>query len=191
MYQEYPYIEHPYILIPYTPEIPEARSDTHMMEAYYKLRAERLYEIVFHDNPTMTMGRYMAWFNTDRVLAQFIFKRNEKNEPEEMVGLIWLSQIEHCGDVRRGGASFVVFREFQDGKTPMAVARLGLKYWFDCLGMDVITGATPTHNKAACKFVKRVGMKEVGCIPKYANYITGASDVMITYMNRGMWENAR
>ena len=184
MNEDYKYYNHPLLLVPYTPDIPGTSSDVCMMEAYRRMHDEGLYEIVFHDNPTLTLGRYMAWFNSPHVLAQFVYKYNDDASTEDMAGMIWLSNIEQCGNVGRGAASFVVFRDHQDGVTPVAIAKLGLKYWFEGLGVDIVTGTTPILNRAATAFIHRIGMKQIGVIPKYANYRGKVSDALITYVDK-------
>ena len=187
---EYKYYDPPYLLVPYTPELPETNSDVNLLNAYGRIKQEGLSDIVFHDNPNITLGDYVSWFNLPNVLPQFIFKVKDDMTAEDMVGMIWLSDVMKCETIARGSGSFIYFRRYMDGHTPEKLAKLVFQYWFEALNMDIVTGTTPMLNKAAIKYIRKIGMQEVGIMPQFANYKGRVSDALMSCMTRDIYDNS-
>jgi len=96
------------------------------------------------------------------------------------LGMAWLNGIS-------GNHAFVhhALLKASWGRLTDSIAHAAFRYWFGMTAdqngiLDVIIGQTPSNNRKAVKFLKRVGFTVIGEIPK----IAGGDAMTISYLER-------
>lgn len=171
------------ILVPYHPEVGVYREDT-LVHLYTRLKTDGLFDTVFHENPRLTLASFINLFTQQTTLLQIVGKV-EDEAIGDIIGLAWLSDVRKCdGMLTRGIASFVAFKEYQRPRYTDPAGDLVLDFWFEQLDIDVVVGMTPVANRAALRYIRRLGFLECGRIPGFTTLHGEPCDAVISYMSR-------
>lgn len=180
------YIRNDKMFLPYTPKIVSFKEDV-LVDIYKRLKNENLYEIIFHDNPQMTFNQFISFFSSELVsLSFFCVLENEVEYPAGMCWLTDFANIDNRG--KRANGSFVFFKDFQKPNYTNDFGKMALDFWFHELGVSVISGLTPSDNRSAMIYIKRLGFIESGRIPNYTILNGNICDGVITYLERSAFE---
>jgi hypothetical protein len=106
---------------------------------------------------------FIGWCKSGKQLLHTIW-----NDKEQIESIAWLTDI----GVNSAWGHHAVFPCSWGGGKSVCVMLESFKYWFGFKTneggtmFDVILGLTPSYNRLAVKFLKRVGMTVLGEIPK-------------------------
>lgn len=171
------------LLMPYDPQAGAFNEDA-LIAIYKRLKAEDLWDTVFHEDSGVTLLKFMNFFSSGASLLQILAITNDKGFIDP-AGIAWVSEIIVCSKVlTRGVGSFCFFKDFQKPYYTDQFAEMILEYWFEVLGLDTVVGATPEPNRAAQLYVRRAGFKEDGRIPGYTTYKGQIVSAVITSMTK-------
>jgi RimJ/RimL family protein N-acetyltransferase len=184
--KEFQWLKPPFLLVPYV-EDKGIYSPSDLVAIYHRLKDEGLWDVVFHDNPDMTLRGFIEFFGIPSVMMQVI-NIVDGDKIQEMAAISWLSGVEQYGDRTRGVASFCVFKHYQTPVITDKMAKFVLDYWFDCLGMDIVVGMTPEANVQAVNFIKRIGFIESSRLPGYSRYQGKFTNCVITYIDKPQYK---
>lgn len=182
---DFEYLRGDKLLLPYSPSAIDFK-ETVMVDMYNRLKEDNLYEIVFHDNHHMSLNQFITFFTSG--VAPLAFFCVIKDGMEIPAGLCWLTDIAtHGGGVKKANGSFCFFDEFQSPEYTNPLGQMAIDYWLNVLGVHIVYGVTPSNNRPALIYIKRLGFKEVGRIPNYC-YLTGNTCAgVITYIDRDIY----
>jgi RimJ/RimL family protein N-acetyltransferase len=182
--KEYQFQRGNLLLMPYDPRVPGLFNEEALIAIYKRLKAEDLWDIVFHEDAGVTLLKFMNFFCEGRALLQILAITDAKGYIEP-IGVSWVGDITTCaGILTRGIGSFLFFKEYQKPMYTDQFSEMILDYWFNALKLDIIVGVTPEPNRAALIYVKRAGFKECGRIPKYTTFKGEAVTGIITSMTK-------
>jgi len=171
------------VMLPYDPKIGVLNEES-LVSFYDRLHVEDLWDIVFHENPDMSLREFLNFFNVPINLLQ-VFTIAEGDKFVDVAGLAWLSDITICqGILIRGLGSFVFFKKYQSPRYTDGFCKIILDYWFNVLMINTIVGVTPAENRLALLYVKRAGFREVGRVPSYTTLGNRVMDGVITSMTK-------
>ena len=129
---------------------------------YKKITAENTLSQLFHDRTCQTEDDFLKIFSNRSNLAVFAFKDGE------FASLAWLNQMQ---DDHAQGHYW--FAKAVWGQESVTIAKTIVEYWFSFTKeksseklFKVIVGQTPTGNRRAVAFNKRIGFTFLGTIPK-------------------------
>jgi RimJ/RimL family protein N-acetyltransferase len=183
--ESFNYIREDKILLPYLPGKIDFKEDV-LVDIYNKLKEQNLYNVVFHDNSKMTFNQFISFMSSPNIAVAF-FCINE-NGIELPVGICWLTDINTSENkIKRANGSFVFFTEYQSPRYTTSFGKMALSFWFEQLNVDVVTGLTPSMNRSALIYIKRIGFKELGRLPRYTILSGDICDGVITYMSKDMF----
>lgn len=181
--KEYQFQRGSFLLMPYDPRVGNIKEDA-LIALYKRLKAEGLWDIVFHEDAGISLLSFMNFFSNGTALLQLLVLTNEQGEIIP-VGMSWVGDISNCsGIMTRGVGSFLFFKEYQKPMYTDRFSEMILEYWFEVLNLDVILGVTPEPNRPALIYVKRAGFKEVGKLPSYTTFKGVVVDGIITAMTK-------
>lgn len=170
------------VLMPWDPKGP-LEMQILLPAVWHKLHAEDLYQVVFHENPLMSLSEFVAFFSRPNVVLQLCMDAKDETNPK-VAGLVWLSDYEALPSHNRAIGSFVFFKDYQTPEWTDAFAAIALDYWFKILDLSVLVGMTPGPNRAAQRFSKRNGLEYLCILPKYTSYNGEPVDAMIAMLTR-------
>lgn len=182
---QFNYLRGDKLLLPYAPGLIDFK-DTVLVDIYNKMKEDDLYEIVFHDNHKMTLNQFISFFSSG--VAPMAFFCIIKDGIEIPAGLCWVTDIvTHGGGIKKANGSFCFFKEFQTPAYTNELGKMAIDYWLNVLEIDIVYGMTPSNNRPALIYIKRLGFIEVGRIPNYC-YLTGNTCAgVITYIDRDIF----
>lgn len=157
--------------------------DDALANLYKRIKAEGIWNVVFHDNPEMDLYDFMSLFMRPTTFLQ-IMSIVEEDKFKDIAGMAWLTDVINCsGKLLRGEGSFLFFKDYQNPKFTNEFGRMILDFWFMVLGLDTVVGLTPITNRPAISYIRRMGFSIVGSIPKYTT-LGEATDAVISCMTR-------
>jgi RimJ/RimL family protein N-acetyltransferase len=190
---DFQYIRGDKMILPYLPSVLEFKEDT-LVGIYNRLKEEDLYKVVFHGNPTMDLSQFISFFSSPNVALSFFCVIVDG--VEYPAGMCWLTDILTAdGTIKTANGNFVFFKEYQKPSYTNEFGKIALDFWLNRLKLNVVVGMTPSDNRAALLYIKRLGFKEVGRIPNYAVLFGYVCDGVITYIDQKLYneryENGR
>jgi RimJ/RimL family protein N-acetyltransferase len=185
MAEEFQWRRPPFVLAPYVRDKGIIAAED-LVAIYHRLKADDLFDVVFHDNPDMNLLDVMTFFSHPTVALQVIMY-TDGDKFLDFAGIAWLSGMERYGDRQRALASFCVFKKYQNPEVSNAMAAFVLDYWFNCLGMDIVVGMTPAANVLAVRFIKRIGFIELCRVPMYSALLGKICDCVLTCINKDQY----
>jgi hypothetical protein len=181
----------PYLMIPYCPQEGTAQHQA-LIDLYFRLKSEGLNKVVFHENPGVSLLEFMNFFSGPKTLLQILAIIAEE-KVVDICGMAWLADMTSCssGILIKGTGSFLFFKNYQKPAYTDPFRDLIFNYWFDVLKLQTLVGLTPSLNRAASIFVKRLGMKEIGRVPNYTTYDNQVCDGIISWMSQEEYHASR
>lgn len=133
--------------------------DNVILAVYKKMKEQGLVDTVFHDGSVSCADQFLKMMQNDKNLPLIA------HDNSGILGIAWLNDI--AGN--RALGHFCFFKEAW-GKKSKNVGNKILEYWFSLQFkgkpiFDVIIGNTPSSNKHALSFIKKIGFTIVGEIP--------------------------
>jgi RimJ/RimL family protein N-acetyltransferase len=172
------------LLAPYDATTGLVREEA-LISLYKRLKAEELWDIVFHEDSGLTLLKFMNFFSTGNALLQVLTLVDDNGIIVDAVGMSWVADIIVCGNIlTKGVGSFLFFKDYQKPMYTDQFSEMILEYWFDVLGLNLVVGVTPEPNRAALIYVKRAGFKEAGRIPGYTTFKGEVVTGVITSMTK-------
>jgi hypothetical protein len=173
-----------YLMIPYLKE-DGASAQLGLITLYERLIKEGLWEVVFHENPHMTPLEFLNFMSAPRTFLQ-ILTMAEGDTVVDACGMAWLSDVQYCdgGILTKGIGSFVFFQEYQKPAFTDPFRDIVFDYWFNVLGLKTLVGLTPSTNRAASLFSKRMGLREIARIPEYTTFMGQVCDGIVSWLSR-------
>jgi hypothetical protein len=181
----------PYLMIPYCPQ---NGTDQHqaLIDLFFRLKAEKLDSVVFHENPDISLLEFMNFFSGSKTLLQILAIMSE-DKVVDICGMAWLADMASCsgGILVKAVGNFLFFADYQKPAYTDPFRDLIFDYWFDVLNLDTLVGLTPSLNRAASIFVKRLGLKELCRIPDYTTYEGQKCDGIVSWMSKESYHASR
>lgn len=173
----------PYLMIPYLPQEGTSQHEA-LINLYFRLKQEGLDKVVFHENPDISLLEFMNFFSGPKCFLQVLaIVKDEKLV--DICGMAWLSDMCPCGGkLTKAVGSFLFFNDYQKPAYTDPFRDIIFDYWFDVLKVDTLVGLTPSLNRAASIFVKRLGLKEICRIPQYTTYEGQRCDGIISWLSK-------
>jgi RimJ/RimL family protein N-acetyltransferase len=172
-----------FVLAPYSPAAGTDAEET-LISVYFRIKKEGLESIVFHENPDMSLFQFAAFMSSPRTCLQ-IFAIKDERGIVDTCGIAWLADIQNCaGILVKAVGSFCFWRTYQSAAYTDTFGSMVLDYWFNVLKLDTLVGLTPSLNRPADVYAKRVGLLEVARIPAYTTYDGKVCDGIVHQMTR-------
>lgn len=153
-------------------------SDDLIKALFYTMQRDKINDVVFYDGTVKDAESFVKFMKDSKILPVIILK--EINP----VGFAWLSNLSHA----HAFAHFAYFKEVW-GRDTINIGKKLTSYWFSIPGSDgkqlikTLLGVTPTFNKKAISYVKKLGWTILGEIPEmYFNpYLNENVDVVLSF----------
>jgi RimJ/RimL family protein N-acetyltransferase len=127
--------------------------------------------------------KFLLFVKNDARVCWFVFL------DEKLTGWVWLDDFGH----RTARVHFCLFGWTSKAKLTVQIGREVLRRLFNMefrngVKLEVIRGETPSFNKLAVRFLKRIGMEIVGEIPSaaYRHQDNTSYSMIYSYINKDM-----
>ncbi len=132
-----------------------------LAEGYLRFEKEGTLDLIYHQ------GNYsLTWFLNDFVTKQNAILALCKGS--DVIGFAWFNYLAKIGNTEftKAEAGIGFFRKTHPRDALLAAA-MGTDWAFRELGLSVMYGITPEPNKAAVRFLERLGRDTFGPIPMF------------------------
>ena len=176
--------------IPYN-AVYDPQADTFLPWMWRRMQEDDLVDLYFPGQKETGFGTFVRLFSGDASVALITVpaKPGEVNPQwaEHVVGFIsWTSSGLGASEVIIAG--FIFFRPFWDKKITDAAGHGAFDYWFKNTKADSVLGVCPEKLVTAMRYNKRIGMKEIGRIPRGHLCKGEVCDAVLYCMTRQDWE---
>jgi len=156
---------------------------------WQKMQDDDLVDLYFPGQRDTGFATFVRMFSGDANVA--IFKAGD-----ESLGNTWEARIPGfitwtplpMGACNSISAGFIFFRKWWGHGITDEAARAAFTFWFDKLNVDIVLGSCPSLHKLAIRYNERVGLKEIGRIPKGHLYKEKVCDAILYAMTRDAWK---
>ena len=145
-----------------------------------EFKAEKTFDEVFYEGHIKTADEFVQLMQNPSNIPVMLFRGNE------CLGFAWLN-----GAAGNMAFAHFCFKKQAWGKWTLRMGRMLMDYWFSFPGkegplFEFIFGLMPGFNKAATKYVERLGWKYLGSVPQMlkCEYRTDRASAEIYYISR-------
>lgn len=177
-------------IIPYNACL-DPQSATFLPWLWKKMQDDDLVDYYFPGQKDTGFATFVRLFSGDAKVA--MFKTNDESSmtwDDRLTGFItWSPSRMGASEVIIAG--FIFFRKFWDHHTTDQAAREAFKHWFTTTEAQVVIGVCPSLHIAAIRYNKRIGLHEIGRIPKAHIYKDQPCDAILYAITREEWKGGR
>jgi hypothetical protein len=148
-----------YRFVPYTTVdgIPTFK-DSDILGLYRRVYEEGLGDQLFYDGSIKDEQQFLQLMKSPGAILHVVLAPDD-----HPVAMWWLNRLERT----HATCHFTLFVELFGTKDRVPIGKEAMRICFDHLGYEVIMGMTPSDNKFALGYARKVGFKEVGEVPHY------------------------
>jgi len=173
-------------VIPYN-ALGDPDADKFLPWCWQRLQADDLVDLYFPGQKATGFATFVRMFSGDASVA--IFKTDDERDgttwDDRIPGFItWTPMPMGAANVISAG--FIFFRKFWGHGATDDAARAAFKFWFDG-GVDVVLGSCPSLHKLAIRYNERIGLHEIGRIPKGHLFKGSQCDAILYAMTTDEW----
>lgn len=186
--QERPPEQSPEIeVIPYN-ALADSMADRMLPWMWQKLQEDDLVDLYFPGQSKTGFATMVRVFSGDAQVAMFkITNPVEDTVEETLPGFITWTPIP-MGACPIISAGFIFFRKWWGHGLPDKAAKAAFAFWFDKMKVEIVLGFCPSLHRLAIAYNERIGLREVGRIPKAHTYKGKVCDAIEYAITREQWE---
>lgn len=155
-------------------------SDSFMKDVFNRLHDQGIVLYLFYGGEVKTDEDFLIFIKNGKNLAHIIL---DETQPALIA---WLNNFGR----NYAYIHYAMFKEYW-GKSTRELGYMALQYWFDFKKdgkplFDILLGGTPSNNRMATRFLRKMNMTILGNIPGIAwdAYKNEYSDLIVSYIKR-------
>lgn len=159
---------------------------------YIRLKQDGLLDKVWYMNPNIKLSEVLAWAKIPNNLFYGAFFQADGSDKSEICGLAWINETVALSPTeKRGEVGMAFLREWQRDDIPLQICEMILDDGFLNENLVVVFGTTPVKNPLAMRFVKKIGLREIGIAPKFVSWHGEPCDALLSYVTKEQWFNEK
>lgn len=164
--------------------------DIALADLYIRFAREGVLKLLYYERDPLSLSVFLATYMNPETNAMGLYKENQDTLQWNLIGMAWINQMTAMGPFFRAqvGEAFVRHTKPSDA---LLLAQLVIEWGFDHLKIEALHGVTPTKNRAACAFPRRLGFQVVGPLEGGTVWNGELCSVMLSAMTRERWSSAR
>lgn len=159
----------PHMIIPWLPT-GTGPLESALSLVWARMHADKIYGTVFHERTDFTFSEFVQFFSRPTILVQLCAEVDDGGTIIDIAGIAWLADFEQLPSHRRAMGSFAYFRKYWSPKWTDTFGKMLLKYWFEDLKIENLSGLTPKPNRAAHRYCQRLGLRYVAELPRWTSF---------------------
>ena len=172
-------------VIPYDARF-DPQADAFLSWMWKRMQDDDLVDYYFPGQKDTGFATFVRLMSGDAQVALVVTGVDSDQWEDRIAGFVtWTRQRWGMTDAVIGG--FNIFRKFWDHKTADAGAAEAFNHWFSEAGVEIVLGVCPAAHALAMRFDKRIGMHEVGRIPKAHIFKDKPCDAVLYALTREEW----
>jgi RimJ/RimL family protein N-acetyltransferase len=163
------------------------QADALLSWMWQRMRDDDLVDYYFPGQRDTGFATFVRLFSGDAQTALFVTDATNHQWEDTIAGFItWTVQRWGASDVIVAG--FIFFRKFWDQHTTDEAGAVAFKNWFTETKAQVIMGTCPSLHTTAIRYNKRMGLHEIGRIPKAHIFKGETCDALLMAITREEWQ---
>ena len=173
-------------IVPYN-AIHDQQADAFLSYLWQRMRKDDVVDYYFPGQKETGFATFVRMMSGDAQVALVLTEAKSGQWDDTVAGFItWTPSRMGMSEVIIAG--FIFFREFWDGHTTTNAGAASFRYWFTQTPTEVILGVCPSTHIVALRFNKRIGLREVGRIPKGHICKGQACDAVLVAITKDEWK---
>ena len=173
------------LLCPYIPGSAMFAPDI-LARLWAMMERDKLMATVFPGMGEMTFNRFISYMSQVPLLIGLV--KPMRGAPEtlkcDIAGFAFLYGVEGSGDYRKAMCAFAFTRPNWRMAEIRQLTRLGLRWWFEELGIAVLFGTILASNGIALSYAKKMGFTKVARVPNFFCRPDGFDDAYLVTLTR-------
>ena len=180
---DWEHMEDDVVAIPYVNQVNHKFfPEEFLCHLYARMKRDQSVDIVFPSAGGYTLNTFIAEMKDKCPLT---FWRREGDNLVELLGFSWLQTIEGAPGQRKASIGFCYFRhEAWGAAKTLTCSRVGLRYYFKMLEVNVIFRAMLRHNTLGRRHAAKIGFKLVAEIPRFLPGPDGLQAAVLVMLER-------
>lgn len=164
----------------------DPQADAFLPYMWKRMQEDDLVDYYFPGQKETGFGTFVRMMSGDAQVLLVVTDSTTKQWKDTIAGFItWSRQRMGASDIAIAG--FIFFREFWDHKTTDQAAAAAFRYWFtqvEPAPVEVVLGVCPSEHVTALRYNRRIGLHEVGRLPKAHIYKGQPCDAVLVGMTK-------
>lgn len=173
--------------VPYDARLDSQASDF-LAWLWRRMQNDDLVDYYFPGQKETGFATFVRMMSGDAQVALVVTDVDSNQWEDKIAGFItWTPAALGAANMAIGG--FIFFRKFWDHATTAEAGIRAFHYWFEVMEkpFDVVLGVCPSLHKVALRYNARIGLKEIGRIPKAHLFKGETCDAVLVAMTRDEW----
>lgn len=160
--------------------------------AFLILKQQGILEKVWYINPNIKLSEVLAWAKIPNNIIYAGFFQKDGDETPQLCGLGWINETFALSPTeKRGEVGMAFIKEWQRDDIPLELCQMMIEDGFVNEGLVVVFGTTPVKNPMAIRFVRKIGLREVGTAPRFVSWKGEPCDALISCVTKEEWFNQK
>jgi hypothetical protein len=169
-------------------------TDRFLLEGILRFEREGLMDVIFHEGVPSLLWLLQQFMVKNVILSCF----SKSTDKYTHIGFAWLNTAIEIGNT--GQKKLEVGHAYYRGTRPrhvLTASAMSIEWIFDNRpDLVALYGTTPEPNRAACKFLRKIGLEQFGPLPAYTCYPDGNGNriicgAILSAMTRERWKTVR
>lgn len=149
------------LIVPYVPNIPsDSFPEELLCILYAKTKKDGLLRRTFPGCSNFNLNWFVNYFYSRPLLIAI-------RKPAEIVGFGWVYETDGNERFKKGSVGFAFFKDAWGDPLIQEIARLGLRWWFEEAGLNLIYATIASWNRSSVRFAKLMGFELIGRAPGF------------------------
>jgi RimJ/RimL family protein N-acetyltransferase len=151
------------LIVPYVPKLTSASfREEFLVGLYAQTKEEGLLRRVFPgiSDKDINLNWFVSYFYSRSLLIGML-------KPDQVAGYSWIYETEGDEQFKKGSVGVCFFRKYWGTILIHDLARLGLKWYFQEAGLNVVFGSVAHWNRSSARYAKVMGFEQCARIPMF------------------------
>lgn len=157
---------------------------------YIRLKQEGMLDTVWYSHH-VSLTEFLSWAKVPNNITYAGFFQADGTDELQICGLGWINGVTSLGSVNRAEVGMAYLREWSHHNIPLELSQMMIEDGFLNENIVVMFGTTPVRNPVALRFVKKIGLREVGTAPRFVSWRGEPCDALISSVTKEEWFGER
>lgn len=176
--EEWAYQDERALIVPYAPGHPsDLFPEDFLVRLYFQTKHEKLMRRTFPGGSNFSLNWFISYFQSRTMLIGMV-------KPNEVAGYTWIYETEGDEKFRKGSIGVAFFRKYWGNTVIQDLSFLGLKWYFQEAGLNIIFSTTAAWNRSSVRFGRIMGFEHIGRAPSFFLNSGVPTDIDLGFLRR-------
>jgi len=144
---------------------------------YYLTKKDGLLRSTFPGGSDFSLTWFVSYFTKKSLLIGI-------EKPGNVAGYSWIYEVEGNERFKKGAIGMCFFKKFWGSLAIRELSQLGLRWYFQELGLNIIFATVAARNRLSFRFSKNLGFQYIGRAPMFFVQEGNPLDIDLMFLKR-------